>query len=172
MNYPTCPVCGRQFHPTNWNQKYCSTKCARQAQAKQNMSHIVRRSQIKSSIPQRILYAFHFQCCVCGWNIPQDFEDVDYQPQHGCEFHHIVPVSKGGENTLDNIVLLCPNCHKMAHAGMFNDDALRKRTKTLEEADEQRERYALEAECGTYWIDYLMLNKGNFRKRIANGEEI
>jgi len=29
--------------------------------------------------------------------------------------HHIVPLSCGGESTLENLILLCPNCHAVAH---------------------------------------------------------
>lgn len=40
-----------------------------------------------------------------------------------CEFdfkpiliiHHIKPISKGGGNNLDNLSVLCPNCHSIVH---------------------------------------------------------
>ena len=172
MPYHKCPVCEKEFFATNWNRIYCSPKCARTAQAKQNMSHIARRSALKAVIPQKLLYAFGFRCCVCGWYIPQDYESEGYQPQHGREFHHIIPVSEGGNNTLDNIVLLCPNCHKMAHAGKFPIEKLRDRTKTMEDADKQREWFAMETGCGTYWVDHIFLNKGNFRQKLSRGEDI
>ena len=136
------------------------------------MSHIARRSALKSVIPQKLLYAFGFRCCVCGWYIPQDYESIGYQPQHGCEFHHIEPVSEGGENTLDNIVLLCPNCHKMAHAGKLPKEELRKRTKTMEDAEKARELLAMETGVGTYWVDKLYLNIGNFRKHFYCGHDV
>jgi 5-methylcytosine-specific restriction endonuclease McrA len=33
------------------------------------------------------------------------------------EIHHWVQLSEGGEDTLENAVALCPNCHKRAHFG-------------------------------------------------------
>ena len=33
------------------------------------------------------------------------------------EFHHIVHVSKGGKNEVNNLLLLCPNCHAEIHRG-------------------------------------------------------
>lgn len=33
------------------------------------------------------------------------------------EIHHKVPLSKGGEDTVENAVALCPNCHRKAHYG-------------------------------------------------------
>lgn len=34
------------------------------------------------------------------------------------EVHHIKPLSKGGEDTVENTVALCPNCHRKTHFGM------------------------------------------------------
>jgi len=33
------------------------------------------------------------------------------------EVHHIVPLSEGGEDSIDNVVALCPNCHRKRHYG-------------------------------------------------------
>lgn len=33
------------------------------------------------------------------------------------EVHHTLPLSKGGRDTIDNAVALCPNCHREAHFG-------------------------------------------------------
>lgn len=43
----------------------------------------------------------------------------------GCEMHHIDAVSEGGQHELDNLILLCPNCHKLAHNGILTKDQLR-----------------------------------------------
>lgn len=40
----------------------------------------------------------NFRCCIC-------------EMLFGGEVHHIIPESQGGPDTLDNAVLLCPNCH-------------------------------------------------------------
>jgi 5-methylcytosine-specific restriction protein A len=33
------------------------------------------------------------------------------------EVHHNIPLSSGGEDSLENVSALCPNCHRMAHFG-------------------------------------------------------
>jgi len=33
------------------------------------------------------------------------------------EIHHIVPLSKGGKDCIDNVIALCPNCHRKRHYG-------------------------------------------------------
>ena len=37
------------------------------------------------------------------------------------EVHHIVPVYLGGLDDKNNLILLCPNCHKMVHCFGFGD---------------------------------------------------
>ena len=34
------------------------------------------------------------------------------------EIHHKVPLSEDGEDTVENAVALCPNCHRQAHFGL------------------------------------------------------
>jgi len=33
------------------------------------------------------------------------------------EIHHIVPLSQGGEDVIENVLALCPNCHRKRHYG-------------------------------------------------------
>lgn len=33
------------------------------------------------------------------------------------EVHHVIPLSKGGLDVIDNVQALCPNCHRKAHFG-------------------------------------------------------
>ena len=43
-------------------------------------------------------------CFICGF---------DYKPV--LQTHHILPISQLGTNDPDNIICVCPNCHKMIH---------------------------------------------------------
>lgn len=52
----------------------------------------------------------HGFCELCGQKAP--FE-VDGEPF--LESHHIVPVSEGGMDSVDNVAALCPNCHRRVH---------------------------------------------------------
>lgn len=42
-------------------------------------------------------------CVLCGWN------------KGNCDVHHRIPVFKGGKNTINNGIVLCPNCHRLQH---------------------------------------------------------
>ncbi|CAH7245263.1 e14 prophage; 5-methylcytosine-specific restriction enzyme McrA (fragment) [Vibrio chagasii] len=33
------------------------------------------------------------------------------------EVHHKLPLAQGGPDTVDNVLALCPNCHRQAHFG-------------------------------------------------------
>lgn len=44
------------------------------------------------------------KCEICGFN---------YRPV--LQIHHIVPISEFGNNRADNIICVCPNCHKTLH---------------------------------------------------------
>ena len=50
-------------------------------------------------------------CQLCGNKAP--FNDKKGKPY--LESHHIIWLSKGGFDSIDNIVALCPNCHKKMH---------------------------------------------------------
>lgn len=43
-------------------------------------------------------------CTECGWN------------EGTCDVHHVIHVSKGGKNTVNNAKVLCPNCHRKVHS--------------------------------------------------------
>jgi 5-methylcytosine-specific restriction endonuclease McrA len=42
-------------------------------------------------------------CELCGWNKAR------------CDVHHKLPRSIGGLHTIDNVIILCPNCHRIEH---------------------------------------------------------
>lgn len=53
---------------------------------------------------------------VCqGCNSDAPFKRGDGTPY--LEVHHVEWLSKGGEDTVDNAIALCPNCHRQAHYG-------------------------------------------------------
>lgn len=50
-------------------------------------------------------------CELCG----EDAPFIDKQGEPYLECHHIVWLSRGGEDTIENTVALCPNCHRRMH---------------------------------------------------------
>jgi 5-methylcytosine-specific restriction endonuclease McrA len=42
-------------------------------------------------------------CMRCGWK------------EARCDAHHLIPKGLGGAFSIDNGILLCPNCHRVSH---------------------------------------------------------
>ena len=55
----------------------------------------------------KVLKRLDLGCFECGWKVCP------------CDLHHILPQSRGGDDSHTNLTYLCPNCHRMAHAGIL-----------------------------------------------------
>ena len=60
-------------------------------------------------------------CQLCGLKAP--FQEADGTPY--LEPHHLVPVSNGGSDTPNNMVVLCPNCHRKIELFPTHEDQQR-----------------------------------------------
>ncbi|MFA5299166.1 MAG: HNH endonuclease [Lutibacter sp.] len=43
-------------------------------------------------------------CAICGWN------------DATCDIHHIISIKAGGTNDFENLIIVCPNCHRIIHS--------------------------------------------------------
>lgn len=51
-------------------------------------------------------------CYICGYKI-------------FLEQHHIIPRAKGGSDGIENVIALCPNCHReVHHFGFYSEQEL------------------------------------------------
>lgn len=85
----------------------------------QNISPVAGTVEVKSQRRQRNHYVVEMDkrrangvCQLC--KNPAPFARVDGTPF--LEVHHIIALSDGGEDSLENTVALCPNCHRKVHA--------------------------------------------------------
>ena len=60
-------------------------------------------------IIEKIKSIYDGRCQICGWD-PVGEYNVEI-----CEAHHIHWLSLGGEDKIENLVLLCPNHHRLIH---------------------------------------------------------
>jgi len=77
----------------------------------------------------KILLRIGKGCSNCGWN------------ESSCDLHHILPRSKGGSDLNENLTVLCPNCHRLAHT---------KKLKTF---------VSLTSQIGEVWRDFYYAHK-------------
>ena len=85
--------------------------------ASKNPKQIIVKTLIykrNSDVLVEALYRAKGVCESCGVNAPFT-RKKDLTPY--LEVHHIVQLSKGGEDTLDNAIAICPNCHREKHFG-------------------------------------------------------
>ena len=60
-------------------------------------------------IVRRLKKRYNCKCQICGNNFLMD------NGQYYCEAHHIVPVADDGDQTPENVLILCANHHRMFH---------------------------------------------------------
>lgn len=92
------------------------------------MAYIQKRLKVRQDNKKeyrQILKSYSYKCALCDWNLPYNAPDGKKQYQGGCDLHHITPYSEGGSNEANNLILLCPNCHKLADTGMITREYLR-----------------------------------------------
>ena len=76
------------------------------------------RSTSEFEAAKRILFYANGICELCGK--PAPFCTNDGRPY--LEAHFVNWLSEGGKPTIDNVVALCPNCHKKIHVLKLKDD--------------------------------------------------
>ena len=128
-----CAVCGKEIPSTRKSNrvKYCSEKCAREAQKKQQIHRIADRANRLGSKRWDAYWRYDFRCALCGWRITEErwvWHKGKMQYSRGLEVHHIVPVAEGGTEEEQNLIVLCPNCHKKADWGLISRGELKEHT--------------------------------------------
>lgn len=72
----------------------------------------IKRIPIAHDIRDEVIKTQHGRCALCTVTQPVDF-------------HHIFPVSRGGNNSSDNLILLCRNHHDLADSNIIPPEILR-----------------------------------------------
>ncbi len=135
-----CSVCGKEFSNRGHRAKYCSPKCGRIAEKAKRMPTIAKRAQARNKYNKDVIYAYDQKCAICGWQISEQLIEAKGRTQyaHGNEIHHITPISEGGTNEFGNLILLCPNHHKMADLGLIERDRLYSLVLTKDELEKKK----------------------------------
>ena len=96
-----CKDCGSTFLSFKKNISYCSGEC--------RANGISRNRQLIHSRDR-------FRCSYCGRSSISD----------GVKLHldHVIPRSKGGKDTADNLITSCESCNCSKHATLYPDDVV------------------------------------------------
>lgn len=81
-------------------------KMVRQGQMEQTRSVAIK---VVRAIKEQSANEEFLTCEACDWSHPMP------EATKVMHVHHVVPISRGGDNEETNLILLCPNCHAVAH---------------------------------------------------------
>jgi 5-methylcytosine-specific restriction endonuclease McrA len=100
-----CRICGTKYEG---NKKTCSRACANKTRT--GMKYLGDNSKNKARngnlLKQKVATRSNGACQRCG--------EKNYSI---LQVHHKIERYKGGSDTMDNLELLCPNCHATHHLG-------------------------------------------------------
>jgi len=100
-----CKVCNKMFHPKQYNHVFCSRACSTYSSRSNRLKNIKKYKSWWSKNKCEKIEQLGGKCVKCGYNT-----DI-----RAMEIHHILPPSMGGTDDESNLVLLCRNCHAIAH---------------------------------------------------------
>ncbi len=103
-----CHVCGNPL--PKGKRAYCSFECS---VAWKNYAGIC--SLQTNSVRREIHKKFNFTCQHCRKIFYQELTSGVMVPRFAGEVHHIIPLEYGGKDEWNNLMLLCPDCHKKVH---------------------------------------------------------
>lgn len=105
-----CEVCPKTFWITkraHLERKFCSQKCANTSKIKGKFSPRSLWDCAPKTICKVLKRLNKMLCSNCGWD------------KATCDVHHIKGRKIENPHAHSNLTLLCPNCHRLAHAGVI-----------------------------------------------------
>ena len=111
-----CETCNKQFETTRAFRKERHIKCP---ECIQKRKHYQENPQSILDLSKRtiskIINRSNIGCVLCGWN------------DSTCDIHHIIERKNGGSDDLTNLIIVCPNCHRVIHSNKkYTVDELQK----------------------------------------------
>lgn len=111
----TCECCGEDFK----NKKLKEDRRVRCKGCRRKVNRVKNGESIldfSTRTVSKILKKANIPCQNCGYN------------RVACDIHHIIERKNGGTDDNDNLIVLCPNCHREAHNGLIDKKFLKTHT--------------------------------------------
>jgi len=101
-------VSGRSDKVSNGNSQGRSSNSRRRKRIR-----AIPRKSAAEHLAERARRKGAYFCEACGWRPPSC--GINHGKLRGLDMHHIRPVAAGGTESKANLILLCPNHHRIAH---------------------------------------------------------
>ena len=117
-----CEKCGETFNrlTIHRDRKIHCEKCKRQVRYINDIEKVKSILELSSRTVQKIIKRANRKCEICGWN------------ESTCDIHHVIEKKNKGTDDSNNLIIICPNCHRVIHT---NKDKYKKEfllTKTID----------------------------------------
>lgn len=113
-----CKLCGSKAKENyDWSQTFCNSKCHEEFRHKALLARILigeakgytgKQAALSRTLKRHLKETRGSACSLCGWD---GFHPIDNKSL--TEFHHVDGNCFNCD--LNNIQILCPNCHSMTH---------------------------------------------------------
>lgn len=99
-----CEKCNKEFYTANKIHKDRHIHCDECKQNRPKYKKIINTIyDVSSRTMSLILQRANIGCAICGWN------------ETSGDIHHIIERKNNGTNELNNLIYVCPNCHRIIH---------------------------------------------------------
>ncbi len=110
--YKACKNCGKEFKLYKTTDKYCSFVCHK-AHAKPPKTKPRPEPHGRIHAKKLAKARDNFNCQL-QFLLPRSLQHTQHKV--GISSHHIIYLSQGGADSLDNLITLCALCHAIVHS--------------------------------------------------------
>jgi len=106
----TCEVCATPFtyyRSVRPNAAFCSLSCRSIVHSGKLKGRIQEVFKDRATFTKSMRRFLPSECAICGWG------------EASCDVCHIIARKAGGPDLLENVVMLCPNHHRMFDCGLI-----------------------------------------------------
>lgn len=168
-----CGVCGTRFKTLQFNQKTCSEECRKKWKNRRHDKRINKKNNIDKDITLATLYKRDKGICyICGEQT--DIKDIEKHQTYSIagdkypSIDHVIPLSKGGLHSWNNIRLACRKCNSIKSNNVTDDvlEILPDKDRAYVYAKETKSR---SKEVGQYTLDGKLIT--TYKSTVRAGEK-